>query len=210
MYKDKAQSTLAEMFDYAINDYGLDGQEFIDLFMTSTISKRMEKGDVEVILGKSGIENAIDMISETKTMYRIAEPRVQYARSKEYWIGWAIAYYQWYSNRKYQDIFEVLDYQNLTKMYKTLHECDLSKVCEVFDSYLLNAHPETKLKRLRVDYGFSQSELSKESGVSLRSIQMYEQQHKDINKASAETILRLAKALGCDMEELMENRSSNK
>ena len=51
---------------------------------------------------------------------------------------------------------------------------------------------------------YTQKELSERSGVSLRSIQMYEQRNKDINKASAETIYRLSKALGCNMEDLIE------
>ena len=42
------------------------------------------------------------------------------------------------------------------------------------------------------------------SGVSLRSIQMYEQRNKDINKAQSESLYRLAKALGCTMEDLLE------
>lgn len=53
-------------------------------------------------------------------------------------------------------------------------------------------------------YEYTQKELSERSGVSLRSIQMYEQRNKDINKASAETIYRLSKALGCNMEDLIE------
>ena len=40
--------------------------------------------------------------------------------------------------------------------------------------------------------------------VSLRSIQMYEQRNKDINKASVDTVYRLAKVLGCAMEDLIE------
>ena len=47
-------------------------------------------------------------------------------------------------------------------------------------------------------------ELSKLSGVSLRSIQVYEQRNKDINKASLETVYRLSKALGCTVEDLIE------
>ena len=54
-------------------------------------------------------------------------------------------------------------------------------------------------------YGFTQKELADNSGVSLRSIQMYEQRHKNINKASAETLYRLSKILGCTIEDLMEN-----
>jgi plasmid maintenance system antidote protein VapI len=33
---------------------------------------------------------------------------------------------------------------------------------------------------------------------------MYEQRNKDINKANAETIYRIARVLGCAMEELIE------
>jgi len=46
--------------------------------------------------------------------------------------------------------------------------------------------------------------LAERSGVSIRSIQMYEQRNKNINKASADTMYRLAKALGCTMEDLIE------
>ena len=54
------------------------------------------------------------------------------------------------------------------------------------------------------DKGISQAELAKRSGVSLRSIQMYEQRNKDINKASVDTIYSIAKVLGCTMEDLVE------
>ena len=58
-----------------------------------------------------------------------------------------------------------------------------------------------------VSRGLSQSELATQSGVNLRSIQMYEQRNKDINKANAETVYRLAKVLGCTMEDLIENNT---
>lgn len=38
----------------------------------------------------------------------------------------------------------------------------------------------------------------------LNDKRMYEQRNKDINKASAETVLSLAKVLGCTMEDLLE------
>lgn len=63
---------------------------------------------------------------------------------------------------------------------------------------------ETNLKRIRTDRGYSQKQLSGLSGVSLRSIQMYEQRNKDINKAQSDSLYRLAKALGCTMEDLLE------
>ena len=63
---------------------------------------------------------------------------------------------------------------------------------------------ETNLKRIRTAYGCSQAELAKKSGVGLRSIQLYEQRQKDINKASAESLYRISKVLGCAMEDLLE------
>ncbi len=63
---------------------------------------------------------------------------------------------------------------------------------------------ETNLKRIRTAFGVTQKELAEMAGVSLRSIQMYEQRNKDINKAQSDSLYRLAKALGCAMEDLLE------
>lgn len=61
-----------------------------------------------------------------------------------------------------------------------------------------------KLKEIRTQQGLSQSLLSKSSGVSLRMLQKYEQGDRDLNKAQAETVYKLAKALNCRMEELID------
>ena len=47
-------------------------------------------------------------------------------------------------------------------------------------------------------------QLAKKSGVGLRSIQLYEQRQKDINKASAESLYKISRVLGCAMEDLLE------
>ena len=65
--------------------------------------------------------------------------------------------------------------------------------------------PETQLKYFRTYANYTQQELAHRSGVSLRSIQMYEQRQKDINKASADTLYRLSKMLHCSIEDLMEH-----
>ena len=64
--------------------------------------------------------------------------------------------------------------------------------------------PDSNLKRLRKAAGFSQRELSEMSGVPLRTIQQYEQRQKSINKAQAEYLVMLAKALCCDVDALLE------
>ena len=92
----------------------------------------------------------------------------------------------------------------MAQLYYALHEADISKFVDVINKQIEEVFPETNLKRIRNAYGITQSELAKISGVSLRSIQMYEQRNKDINKASAESLYRIAKVLGCAIEDLIE------
>ena len=62
----------------------------------------------------------------------------------------------------------------------------------------------TKLKNIRDKAGLSQSQLSERTGVNIRMIQYYEQGFKDIKKAQGLTLLKIAKALGTTIEDLLE------
>ena len=204
IYLNNAQAALGEAFDYAINTCNILGENFIKMFLVSSVSKKMEKGEPKYVSGKSGIEIAREIVFETASKNLENEPSESFGRSKEYWIGWALAYYHWYTSRKYSGIFKVVSFSELEQMYYTLHEADISKFVDVINERMLEYFPETNLKRIRTAYGITQAELAKMSDVSLRSIQMYEQRNKDINKASVETIHSLAKVLGCTIEDLIE------
>ena len=91
-------------------------------------------------------------------------------------------------------------------MYYTLHEADISKFVAIADERIKEHFKDTNLKRIRTAYGCSQAKLAKLSGVSLRSIQMYEQRKKNINKASVDALYNIAKVLGCSIEDLLENQ----
>ena len=93
----------------------------------------------------------------------------------------------------------------LLQMYPTLHEADISKFVEIAGERVRECFPETQLKYFRTYANYTQQELAHRSGVSLRSIQMYEQRQKDINKARADTIYRLSKVLHCSIEDLLEH-----
>lgn len=204
IYLSKAQSLLGEAFDYAVNDCRIPGDTFVKLFSVSSVSRRIEIGEPSVIAGKSGIEITHDILVETTGKVPVVEPQEHFGRSKEYWIGWAVAYYQWYSSRRFSDIFKALPFEDLQKMYYTLHEADITKFASIADERVRTVFADTNLKRIRAAYGCTQAELGELSGVSLRSIQMYEQRRKDINKASTETVYRIAKVLGCSIEDLLE------
>jgi DNA-binding transcriptional regulator YiaG len=63
---------------------------------------------------------------------------------------------------------------------------------------------QTSLAFMRTNAGMSQSQLADASGVGLRSIQLYEQRKRDIDKAQAAILYRLAQALGCQIGDLLE------
>lgn len=204
IYLSKAQSVLGDAFDYAINSCNLPGDTFAKMFIVSSTSKKFENGEPAYLAGKSGIELVMDIVLETTGKELRIEYQQSVGRSKEYWIGWSVAYYQWFSARKFADIFKAMSFEDLQNMYYTLHEADITKFVDIVNLRMKEVFPDTNLKRMRTLYGCSQAELAKRSGVSLRSIQMYEQRNKDINKANLETVHRLAKTLGCTMEDLIE------
>jgi transcriptional regulator with XRE-family HTH domain len=65
---------------------------------------------------------------------------------------------------------------------------------------------ETYLKKYRKMAGLTQSQLSEETGIPIKTIQQYEQGRKDINKAQAEYVIKLAQVLCCNPVDLLEIR----
>lgn len=195
---------MGDAFDYAINDCQIDGTEFVKMFVASTACRKIENGEACYISGKSGIEIAIECVYEVTGKELSTEPSEKFSRSVQYWIGWVVCYYQWLSSMEYADIFKAVSYEDMLGLYPTLHEASVEKIASVIDEKVRAFYPETNLKRIRTAYGCSQRRLAEMSGVNLRSIQMYEQRNKDINKAQSDSLYRLAKALGCTMEDLLE------
>lgn len=60
------------------------------------------------------------------------------------------------------------------------------------------------LKETRKKRELSQSQLSKISGISTRTLQNYEQGTRDINKAEALIVYKLCKALDCSFEDILD------
>ena len=81
---------------------------------------------------------------------------------------------------------------------------DIQQFVDKMNQLYRTARPDTNLKSLRILAGLTQSMLADEAQVPLRTIQQYEQRQKDINKAQADTLLRLARVLNCGVEDLVE------
>ena len=185
-----ARSLLADAADYAVVDLGLAIDDFFTFFSASAYARRIERGDRSTILGISGMELARNVLSEKA--------------GQQDWTGWILAFYQWTSNRTFRDILQALPASTIEQMYGVYHEAPEERFAATADEIIREKFPETRLKRIRSAYGCSQSRLAEMSGVGIRSIQLYEQRKKDINKAEVGSVLRLARALGCEIEDIME------
>ena len=83
-YLRHAQAALGDAFDYAINTCGITGRDFIQMFVVSSVSKRMENGEPAYLVGKSGIEIALEVVAETKGQELQTESTERMDRSAEY------------------------------------------------------------------------------------------------------------------------------
>ena len=61
-----------------------------------------------------------------------------------------------------------------------------------------------KLKQLREQRGYTQGQLANKSHVPKKTIQALEQGTRSLQNARGETLLRLAEAIGCSIEDLLK------
>lgn len=193
------------MLEYLVIDCNYSIEAAWDLFLNSNQSTLFEQGDCSTLVGMSGVELANNILAQSG--HNINLPHTVsyfYDRSPVYWTGWAIAYYQWTTRLHFINIQKAVPVEQVIMMYTPYHEMDIRQFVDKMNMLYLAAIPETNLKLLRLSAEMSQAELAKQSHIPVRTIQQYEQRQKNINKAQAETLLRLSLTLGCTMEDLME------
>ena len=202
LYLSKASRAVGNMLHDAVIEFGMDGEDFLKRFIQSDVAEEIESGNPKYIAGKSGLELFLEVMEKTTGKAYDTELIESYERSPVYWVGWMLTHYQWYSGRTFKSILDTVPYNELLGLYGTLHEADIEKSYEVLDAHFEKS--ESKLKTARKHCGLTQEELAHESGVSLNTIRAYERKGKDINKAQFDIVLRLAKALKCDITELLD------
>lgn len=200
-YLSKAQNNLASMFDFAVYDLKEDLTLFYKMFLQSKISAQFERGETTVIAGRSGVELALELIGDESLASKY---RPVANRTPEYWCGWALAYFQWQTNLSFKEIDNYIPVSEVLNMYSPFHEMDISQFCDKMLELYNKRKNNTNLKKLRLGAELSQSQLAEISDIPLRTIQQYEQNQKNINAAKAETVVKLAKALNCTVEALLE------
>ncbi len=191
-----AQCKLASMFELAVYQENLTVDNFGEKFINSPLSKAFEEANPIYLVGKSANELLGLVLNK-----QIEETEQNMIASPEYWIGWVLAYTQWYTCKTFNEIISAYPCSKLLLNYFPYHEMDMTEIVKLIQSQLST---ESSLKQLRKKRKLSQSELSMISGVSLRAIKAYEQGKLDISKAQGETLYKLAKTLDCSMEDLIK------
>lgn len=204
VYLEKGRIVLARMLDYAVHDLNYEIEEIWKIFLESGFAKKFSEGDCSILAGKSGVELAYDVIYQSTGEYPEVQPTFTVERRPEYWAGWVLAYYQWYTSLSFEEITRNISIREVRNLYMPYHEMDILQFVDEMNRMYLEGHRETNLKKKRARLGLSQKELSSLADVSFRTIQQYEQRQKDINRAQGETLLKLARALGCEIEDIME------
>ena len=206
LYLDDAMHNLGDMVEYAVCDLGFDPDEFFGWFISSGVAAKFEKGNPKYIAGMSGFELAEAVLAATNVSYEKREPSYADFKGREYWAGWILAYYQWETGKRFEDIVkDGLMLSTVFSMY-ILHEADESKFVEAANEVIARnkENRKSKLSEIRKARGLTQQQLSEASGVTLRMIQLYEQKQNDISKAQVMVVVNLAKVLGCEIEDLIE------
>ena len=201
-YLARAMKNLGEAFDYAINGCRFDADDFIGRFIASGLAGEWEDGSARVLTGLSGIELVRDAYRLTGSERKWPAPKKTFELSPEYWSGWAIAYYQWWSARSFEEIFARVSFNEVIGMYPVMHEASEARFVDRMEEAFVGYG--SRLKMLRERKGLSQSELERASGVKIRNIRLYEQHPESIAKAEFRTVKALATALGCNSDDLVQ------
>ena len=121
------------MTDYAVNACGMDLEDFLEIVSYNRVCRkiwgRCTKSSERIFWNGACGGSA----SKSGKKDELPEPQVEFTCSREYWSGWILAYYQWYSEKKFKEIEAGLPVREVVEMYPALHEAPEDKFVEAAD-----------------------------------------------------------------------------
>lgn len=132
MYIGDLQYNIGFMLGYAVYELNSEGSEFLDAFISTGVAEYIEEGDVRHISGYSGAELACKVLGTEP----LDSPACQtcISETREFWLGYYLSYYVWYSERSYSEVLDIITYTQLLDMYDRYHEMDLLQFCDTLDN----------------------------------------------------------------------------
>lgn len=197
-------TNLGDAFAYAFFAYGIDPDVFVTYMISSGYASLIEDKNPSVVYGQSGNDWVNNICERMGVSIECKDFSTKKEHHRVFWCGYILMYYQHQTGLSFSYIHSQVSMSDVMKMYYPLHEASEDKFVDVLNKIIRRKKGTTRLQQKRKILGLSQSQLAREANVNLRTLQEYEIGTKDINKASAEVVLRLAKTLNCRVDDLLE------
>ena len=133
-YLKDVMRNLGVMSHFCINEYGMSPEKYSALFANSHVAEQISIGNPRYLSGMSGKELA-DLLIELSVVDKTNIVSSDfYNITPEYWAGWVMAYYQWYSAKSFAQMYiDGQTFDRILMMYHPLHEADIAKIVEAIE-----------------------------------------------------------------------------
>ncbi len=125
-YLDDAMRNLGDAVDFALMTLNLEPDVLGAALANSHAVQQFGVGNPRYVAGMNGCEFARAVLDDTKTPYMDAADAMYTDGSPEFWAGWALAFYQWYSGLSFGEILDAISLDDIIEMYPVYHEMDIT------------------------------------------------------------------------------------
>lgn len=201
-YLPHAMNLMSSMLECAVDYFHQDADRFFHLFLLSPMCGQFESGDPALLQDHTGLELCCMALG------KLDPPSYVPSIEEHTPLSWAVrslTYCQWYMNRTFCEIVLCAPLSDILSWYSDLHDKSTEEFIHAVAARLRKR--PTNLELFRRREGLSQRQLSVRTGVSLRSIQLYEQRQNDLYKAQYNTLSALAKIFHCTSDDLMDSNT---
>lgn len=195
---------LTEYITRYLPEFSVD--RFLQMFIISGYAARFENSDPCITEGMSGIELHHRVMEECGlSRADWPFPDIMEGDTPAFRTGCLLAGYQKDRGLPFSDIISHMPFSRLMALYEELEGMENKEIYAVFDRKIAERQPcACRLQDRRKRLGLSQKELAAISGVNIRTLQQYETGAKDINRAAADKVASLSKALFCRVTQILE------
>ena len=133
LYLADASLALGSMLESAVYLFGVELLTFWRLFLDSPVSDDFGHGLSGTVSGKSGWELAAEILDNAGVGFSREKQSGVIGRSREFWVGWALAQYQWHSGLTFREIESFAPLKDLLLMYSPYHEMGIDQFIEAIE-----------------------------------------------------------------------------
>lgn len=199
----KMINNLGICISFACKYLGFQADEFFKLFSSSIISIEYAKANPKYIYGMSGVELAYEVLYDLGFNPKNVDD-YEIEKDANYWVGRVIGYIRYVNDYSYKYLAEIINLNSLLDHFEELVNEGLGYINEYVFTNLVSTDTKSRLQVKRKLVDLSQSELAQKANINIRTLQQYEIKNKNINNASVTSVIRLADAIGCKIDDILE------